>query len=338
MRLLELPEDVRERIRAGELSASHGIALARWKEFPKLVSAIAQYVIEKGLAAKQVESFDLSTYELRKSGMVKALDRWDAKFDTEGCKQCPFGAYRRTGAYFAVCLKPEHFDELNQAAIAAHEQQVKVVTANGEIIDRETMNPGDFDQCWGTVPGCDETCPCRRTMTWYGEGQTVPICIDPPRRRALRETDEAERRAYRQERHALRVERINALIDTHVDDPEVMSPASEIDRDLMALVAGVALHTIYDREPIEHAAANRWPKFKPSKGDENNLIPMIRRLRKVPQDAALRLVAEALLRYDLRGSLSYDGATSELVDWFIHEASNGEDASETFRAESEASA
>jgi ParB-like chromosome segregation protein Spo0J len=35
--LLELPEDVQDRIRRGELSVSHGVALLRWKGLPETV-------------------------------------------------------------------------------------------------------------------------------------------------------------------------------------------------------------------------------------------------------------------------------------------------------------
>jgi ParB family chromosome partitioning protein len=43
--LLDLPEDVRERVRGGELTAAHAVALAPFKPFPAAASAMARWRI-----------------------------------------------------------------------------------------------------------------------------------------------------------------------------------------------------------------------------------------------------------------------------------------------------
>ena len=56
LRLLTLPEGVREHIRAGRLSAGHGVALLNYAAFPVALAAIADVVVEHGLTSRQVEA------------------------------------------------------------------------------------------------------------------------------------------------------------------------------------------------------------------------------------------------------------------------------------------
>lgn len=55
LRLLELPDSVRGFLRSGQLTTAHGVALARFKAWPKVAARIAELAIEKRLPAGEIE-------------------------------------------------------------------------------------------------------------------------------------------------------------------------------------------------------------------------------------------------------------------------------------------
>ena len=120
-RLLELPADVQALIEDGTLKAGHGIALARYAEWPKLCSAIAAKAAQGEMSVRSLEGDILPAMtEARADGLFVCIDAYPKpKFDWETiCKACPFGAYRKERDH-AYCLRPDHYALLDREANVA---------------------------------------------------------------------------------------------------------------------------------------------------------------------------------------------------------------------------
>ena len=189
MRLLELPEDVQERIRTGQLSPSHGVALARFTAFPALASALGEIAVERGLRTHDLEKKLPTTFELERRGLVHRVDGAQG-IDAKICRtRCPHGAYRHVDTWpHEFCLRPDHFAELKSAALAsmaaARADRLEAATAEGAALvaiadldwrTYERIYPGQ-----SLPPGCTEACVCRQTGL-ERDGRTTPICVDPKR-------------------------------------------------------------------------------------------------------------------------------------------------------------
>ncbi len=116
--LLQLPEAVQEMIADGTLRPGHGVALGRFKAWPKACTIIAKWAARTNTTTKRLESNEiLSDYNLiqdltngqaaRRIGM--------ALFDRDTCTACPFKARFPGDVHGGLCFKPEHFDELTAA-------------------------------------------------------------------------------------------------------------------------------------------------------------------------------------------------------------------------------
>lgn len=119
IRLLDLPEDVQALIENGKLKTGHGIALARYKDFPELCSAAATIALSNDWSVRSLEGGVLNNMTsaggdilLRLSGYTKPKFDWETV-----CKACPFGAYRVEDSR-SYCLRPEHYHELSSEATA----------------------------------------------------------------------------------------------------------------------------------------------------------------------------------------------------------------------------
>ena len=89
LRLLDLPDDVREAIRAGRLSPAHGRALAAYKAFPALQRALAELAQNEQWPSKRLEDKEcLGAYRLEQAGLVKRLG-YTAPFDPDRVPAVP---------------------------------------------------------------------------------------------------------------------------------------------------------------------------------------------------------------------------------------------------------
>jgi ParB/RepB/Spo0J family partition protein len=199
LRLLDLPEDVQKRIQERELSASHGIVLARWAEFPPLCSLAAKKAADKRLSCHDLEKSFLRRYAYDLTPALEIIG-YQAKFDVAVCQQCPYQAYRSEG-HMNLCLKPDHYRELQKAAIQAEaEKQRETVAARLKDADpevtperieeavrqvRHIQDVKNYYRIADTAPtGCTGECPCRDSALGYG-GELITICTDPKRYKEL---------------------------------------------------------------------------------------------------------------------------------------------------------
>ena len=226
--LLKLPEPVQARIRAGELTASHGEVLQRWQEYPALQAAIAAYAAAYQVPTRALEEplagqHDL-VKELVRAKLVRELSSYGVHdaFDTTICRTCPLGAYRAPAGYYpAVCLRPDHYDQLTREAEDARTRATAAAVEQARMQGKEGV-PKLADLRWDSYErldrvrpvGCAETCPCF-TQALDAAGYLVPLCLDPACHRRLkmaaaRMAGKERRQVVRTEQEAL-VERLDAL-------------------------------------------------------------------------------------------------------------------------------
>lgn len=132
MRLLKLPADVIELIRAGKLTPAHGHALARFESRPLVLKAIAEIVVRDGVSAGLLEEQNRRRdipfrHELEKSGLICVIGRWqrprgwdsDLPAAVDGHKD-----YEAISDDILVCYNPEHWAKVvadEKAAIASEQ-------------------------------------------------------------------------------------------------------------------------------------------------------------------------------------------------------------------------
>lgn len=135
LRLLELPEGVREFIRAGKLTPAHGHALAKWKKRPLAMRAMAEAAIREGVPAGQLEDWNRSggipfQRDLERDGFLVIITVWNrpggfeaGAFPEEILKHPDYD--QREGGDQFVCWNPIHWREV----VAREEQKIEAARA-----------------------------------------------------------------------------------------------------------------------------------------------------------------------------------------------------------------
>lgn len=116
--LLELPGAVRALIGEGRIAWSFSIALKRFAAFPLAQTRIARLAAERNTPRKDLERGLPFAAELAAGGLARPLA--EARFDTRACDPCPFAA-----RIHGHCLNPEHFAELQAAAVAEEQARIE---------------------------------------------------------------------------------------------------------------------------------------------------------------------------------------------------------------------
>ncbi len=260
MRILDLPEGVLERIRKGELTASHGVAIAAWKDFPAVASKVAELAVANKWTTKQaekpLEQGWAFTSALQGAKLIR--DLYEARFDRKVCQKCPFEAYRNPSHSYGYCFKPEHFDELNEAAKVTQEaerqERIQAALAKASAEGKKLPNLSDLQSASyeklspiaaDNPTGCTESCAHRGNALGHS-GEVLAICTDPAHYRKLKAADtRAEHKAAREEGRELLAE-----TERRIDALQEIGPRE------IAVIAMVALEPYFVRKEIE-AACNR---------------------------------------------------------------------------------
>jgi ParB/RepB/Spo0J family partition protein len=251
LRLLDLPEEVQEAVRAGRLSPAHGRALAGYKAFPTLQRALAALAEREQWPSKRLEDkVCLGDARLEQAGVVKRLG-YGVPFDTEAvCQRCPFDAYRHPGVWGPVCLRPAHYDELAAAAAAERAARTRAAVEEAqragtalpklselgydayERLDSPSRVPAG---CTGEGPAA---CPCRGQALDGYTNEVVAICTDPRRFRKLKAADTRAANAERQTQREGALARLDARLEGLTDPAQVTGQE-------LAVLALLALQTVH---------------------------------------------------------------------------------------------
>lgn len=289
-----LPEDVRQLVRDGKLTQRQGAALARLSQWPAVQSEIGQIVLKYG--AGDLEHSPLPhAHIVSQSGLIKPLDVWTARFDTRVCKECPFGAKR--GSW---CLKPDHWQELQDAAISAREVETREINAR-----RHGLQPE------GDTPRIEPE------PVAIGTDPEVDAYNDRARAQAAEREAEIRRRheEYEQAQSARRAER-----------QELLSRALA-HRSPRALVALGVLHALYECSPESILAemqargmpVEEWEQIEP--GDVTSYLTMLSSWG--PDIATLPgavLIRDMVAQADNPGA---DASDDDALAWYIEQPADG---------------
>jgi ParB/RepB/Spo0J family partition protein len=349
MRVLDLPEDVRQRIRAGELTRGHGVALARYKAFPALSSALAAAAVEHKFTVKELERpAVLVEWRIRDAlrEHVVSVASWMVGFDTTICQSCPFDAYVPEGPtteghpHQPLCLKPAHAKELTAAATKARNAEVQRAVAATKaggtaVLKIDRMAGGSYERLNGYAgrpAGCSTGCPCAATALdshavrpdGAKDGVLVPVCTDPKRLQSLRE---AERKAKRDAARQRGREIVASLPDRmaaipYALDDELEGRLTALRRPL-AVVASAALNGILTTD-LTKALLARYGVDVPRVLHAYQIAPeTLEAFAKLKLSTLLSLTAEAVLRRDLveeteRAGEGY-GSWGKRLAWYLGE-------------------
>jgi ParB/RepB/Spo0J family partition protein len=330
MRLLDLPVDVQERIRKGELSPSHGVALAKLSDFPAIVSEIAAMVIKNRWTSGQIEQTSLPFgYELTTLKLAKSLSY--QAFNTDVCtRACPFQAYRRANDYSAFCLNPDHYEQLEHEAINARtaawrakeeERRAKLAEKDPEAVISlppvesitviESARGSDYPEIGDHPPeGCTEDCPCRGEILQWGRFRTV--CKDPARFKKLsRSTTITDNRERRADAKALRTKlatRLESLTEFGQDELLILA--------VQALAQQIPGHKV---TPAWHKVARVGDTMH-----DGRTLASLETLALAGGDVHLvRLALAAILGAELDEYHEGGRGKASLTDWYLDDGNRG---------------
>lgn len=318
MRILDLPEDVVERIRKGELTASHGIILASYKELPNIQSRLGELAAENKWSTKELEKPWSYSLPDRLKNVTRKLD-YNTRFKPEPCKSaCPHNAYRKGQYSDDYCLKPSCYDH-KQAEVEAERQReidelvAKAKAAGGAVPNLSSMpydkrkefryGPKPFPKC---LAGCESF-----TVAVDGS-QQVQVCTKPSCFNRLYKAAERERTAARREIGERLVQRVVEKLDG----------LSGIGAKETALIALVGFRSL-DAPPVRSAVSRHCPRLgkidwsnwqaknTPKELDDSEILPLL----KATLEALLR--NEIRLRYDLGYGAASEGSGTPLTDWYL---------------------
>lgn len=316
IRLLKLPDDVRSLISGGELSASHGIGLLRWNGFPAIQSRVATMVLEQHIPSKELDSpVPPDHWTLAREGLVREVSEWRATFNTKICEKCPFGAYRKGQHSGGICLKPEHFDELERDAekkrqAAAQRQLDKARTSGQKVPKLESLARNSYiDLRYSRAPeGCGEGCTCRGSALERG-GKIVEICTDAKRFQRLTAKVTRDANAAKRAELASFLDRLNDKLDT----------LAEVGPSELGIVVAAALRNLHE---TDFKDAVKWVGGLVDAKDLGDFRKHGNRPRELAQllpGDLIKMAVYAILHNELRNAIQVYGGSGNKpwATWYL---------------------
>lgn len=142
LRLLDLPGSVQELVQSGALTRAHGVALARFKAWPKICEFISAKAIKEGSPAKDLEQGLPFSWALKNAGLVEEIstNQWASNRYTlsEALRKDP--DFLKESSEHWCCLNPAKWapekkrqDEAREkAAAASKSKEAKAEAKNGK--------------------------------------------------------------------------------------------------------------------------------------------------------------------------------------------------------------
>jgi ParB/RepB/Spo0J family partition protein len=309
MRLLKLPEEVREHIRDGRLSMSHGKALASFVEYPDLLDYKLRQALE-GATTKDVEKVGYD-YTAINAGAYAHVQTYSIGVDAaKECLNCTHrrecsGTHRRecSGVDGWLCLDVKCYQEkletkrtrtLKEALVEAGLSEDAQLRRIQDVSDYISLNNRELP------PGCrGEHCE-HREMVLNGVNYIMPVCTNPqcfrdlPKAAAVQEQgayeDARKELVFRLRRQLIEPENINKI--TAIAMIYSMAGADES----ILRAAADHLNIDIDCKAIEAC----WDD------DDTEVLEL---LSKVPPETLTLFAAEVRLRGELNHS------RTPMLDW-----------------------
>ncbi|MDD2492280.1 MAG: ParB/RepB/Spo0J family partition protein, partial [Bacteroidales bacterium] len=193
IRLLKLPEKVREDISHEILSAGHGLALAKVAHAPELTKEIVSHIVEDEVpvsqAGKVVDHYIASEGKPLYSPVYNAPE-----FDTQKiciktkCKMRVHGKHRFSNTEHLYCLNTEcwekHQEEAKKKALAEKLQEVAKEIGRDDISDIPILDklPLDNYEVFRSYSSVKlESCPvdCENLQDAVKYGEIIKACLNP---------------------------------------------------------------------------------------------------------------------------------------------------------------
>jgi ParB/RepB/Spo0J family partition protein len=336
LRLLNLPEVTQEAVRTGTLTASHGRALARFAGFPDLAAKLTEMAISQKTPVKDLEKGLPFTYHMLEANLARQLDSWQTKFSWDpSCRECPFGAFLDGGSW-RYCLKPVHYEELNMAAIAAKEAEVKQkaeelvaatvadrpgVEASEVEVKRDRVGTTlvaddlirssavlDLSERWNQgISACTPDCVCRGRAV-NREGEIVDVCTDPPRHAKMKAAQEKQEKAARRQIGETQI--LKALHG-------IEAPGSSMAGRARALLAAEVLKGNVGKGLPKAAKAHGVTIRAFDLGYQGIIENVYQELSNLSERKLIAFLLEARLRQELEEYLEYSGRQITLIDYVL---------------------
>lgn len=322
MRLLELPQEVRELIRKGDgdggLSVSHGVALASFRAFPELVSKLAELAVKMRWRSRDLEDGAvLSDWILQETGLLRRLD-FNARFDRATCRiACPHAAYRQTKVGGEYCLEPGHFDELARAASESRLAAARAVAEDLQAQGKATPKLADlalgsyhrFDSRPRTPAGCLEDC-IHRSPALDRAGEIVTICLDVACMCKLEQKAAAGEKKIRADGQKA----LQSQLRQHLDAVDVIGvrELALIAADVLAGAPVAIIRDVY----THHAGITR--EEMPDIVSFDGRAATFRRLAALDPLRVMRVAVEVMLRQEIANAWErYGNRRAPRVEWYL---------------------
>jgi ParB/RepB/Spo0J family partition protein len=328
LRLLELPDPVRELVQTGKLSAAHGRALLKYGKRPKVCIALAEIVVEHGIGSKRLEKpvgdFEgVSMDYLRTAGVVVEIDyqirdQLKPEHGVEIWKSDHYVAYTPDLEAYATAVKQFRADaekelqrtvqKARDAAAAKGEKIIKLEKLPYDSYTRLTRYDGRID----APAGCPDDCYCR-SVGQDRDGTMVAISTDPKHIEKLKRTQEREASKARK----ADAKDLEAQLDT------LLEHAPALDRNGLAVVAADLIWQF--KKPVGKRVIESFCAgvIKPEERDDyNHRRNTYKELATLPIENLLKILVHGTLLDDMRAHYEY-GSISGRLGWYM-EASGGD--------------
>jgi len=220
LRLLRLPEEVRQNISREILSAGHGLALLKLERSPEMLVRAAHHLAEKDVPVAGAADA-INDCVVRKG---RALEGYGVAIDTAECETCEHNySAKAWGREVAYCLNPECYDAKNDAVAAEKkrraEERLAELGASGErVIGRDEIYNLPIDK-WAWLSsyspidrtGC-EGCEHRALVPGRDEDDEPSyVCLKRECLEAKEKTAREEAQRKRKEEEAAALRRVKAV-------------------------------------------------------------------------------------------------------------------------------
>lgn len=213
LRLLGLPEDLRQLISQGEISPTAGRALAGWMEYPQIFELKKAQAIE-GKPTKVLESLTVQDYQSLPNRDVGTPEGPWCKKHPE-CAECPKRRQVKDTFFNATCcLDFQCYTQKQEADQAKQEQELreKLKLQEGQTIpnvrDMGYNSYVNLSQSWNKRDGCRGKA-CENYQQAVSGDNIINICTKPGCHRAL---GAAKTRDHNKEARAQRKEKLERAL------------------------------------------------------------------------------------------------------------------------------